>query len=272
MDQIKRVKRVPHLYERCYQTAAGERRPKYYGIFTCKLKRKRRVFPLGGNLEAAKEALALLLADNIKGNGKDFDAEREYEKRGYTFSEWADEYFAKKVDPEKHAGGVEREKLSYKMLKAFFGDMLLREIKRSNIMEYRAKRLQDPVLTHGKPVMLDGKVKTVSFVTVNRELAFLRFTLNMAEDDEIIEVAPKFESKEKNSLIKSEKERKRDRIASEDEYRALLGNMKRPAQRVLIALYETAMRLNEVIKLPLTYVDEKAGFIRLPAAYVRHPI
>jgi len=268
MDQIKRVKRVPHLYERCYQTAAGERRSKYYGIFTCKLKRKRRVFPLGGNLEAAKEALALLLADNIKGNGKDFDAEREYEKRGYTFSEWADEYFAKKVDPEKHAGGVEREKLSYKMLKAFFGDMLLREIKRSNIMEYRAKRLQDPVLTHGKPVMLDGKVKTVSFVTVNRELAFLRFTLNMAEDDEIIEVAPKFKSKEKNSLIKSEKERKRDRIASEDEYRALLGNMKRPAQRVLIALYETAMRLNEVIKLPLTYV----GFIRLPAAYVRHPI
>ena len=40
-------------------------------------------------------------------------------------------------------------------------------------------------------------------------------------------------SKGKNSLIKSEKERKRAGIASEDEYRALLGNMKRPAQRVL---------------------------------------
>jgi len=83
MDQIKRVKRVPHLYERCYQTAAGERRSKYYGIFTCKLKRKRRVFPLGGNLEAAKEALALLLADNIKGNGKDL-MPRENTRKGVT--------------------------------------------------------------------------------------------------------------------------------------------------------------------------------------------
>lgn len=93
--------------------------------------------------------------------------------------------------------------------------------------------------------------------------------LNMAEDDEIIEAALKFKSKRRNSLIKSEKEPKRDRTASGDEYRALLGNMKRPAPRVLIALYETAMRLNEVIRLPLTYSDEKAGFIRLPAAYVR---
>jgi len=225
-------------------------------------------FSIGRQSRSSQGSVGAVAGGQYQRQWQGLDAEREYEKRGYTFSEWADEYFAKKVDPEKHAGGVEREKLSYKMLEACFGDMLLREIKRSNIMEYRAKRLQDPVLTHGKPVMLDGKVKTVSFVTVNRELAFLRFTLNMAEDDEIIEVAPKFKSKEKNSLIKSEKERKRDRIASEDEYRALLGNMKRPAQRVLIALYETAMRLNEVIKLPLTYV----GFIRLPAAYVRHPI
>ena len=269
MDQIKRVKRAPHLYERRYQTASGEWRSKYYAIFTCKLKRKRRVFPLGGNLDAAKEALALLLADNIKGDGKDFDAQKENEKRGYTFSEWADEYFARKVDPEKHAGGVEREKLSYKLLKGFFGNMLLSEIKRGKIMEYRTKRLQDPIMTHGKPIMIDGRAKTVSFATVNRELAFLRFMLNMAEDDEIIEVAPKFKSKGKNSLIKSEKDRKRDRVATEDEYRALLGNMRRPSQRVLIGLYETAMRANEVLKLPWTFVDEKAGFIRLPAPYVK---
>src|SRR5262249_20424182 len=179
MDQIKRVKRVPHLYERCYQTAAGERRSKYYGIFTCKLKRRRRVFPLGGDLDAAKEALALLRADNVK--AKDFDADKEKQRRGYTFSEWSDEYFAKKVDPEKHAGGVEREKRSYKALKPFFGNILLSEIKRSTIMEYRARRLLDPIMRRGKPVVIEGKFKTISFVTVNRELAFLRFMLNMAE-------------------------------------------------------------------------------------------
>jgi integrase len=270
MEQIKRVKRVPHLYERCYQTASGEWRSKYYGIFTCKLKRKRRVVPFGGNLNTAKEALALVLAENVKGEGKDFDdAERENEKRGYTFTEWCDEYFAKKIDPEKHAGGVDREQRSYKILKPFFGNKLLPEIKRSTIMEYRAKRLQDPIVRRGKAVMVDGKVKTISFVTVNRELSFLRMMLNMAEDDEIIEAAPKFKSKGKNTLIKSEKDRKRDRTATDEEYRALLANMERPAQRVLIALYETAMRVNEVIKLPLTYLDEKAGFIRLPAAYVK---
>jgi len=45
-----------------------------------------------------------------------------------------------------------------------------------------------------------------------------------------------------NALIKSEKNRKPDRVASDEEYQALLDNMRRPAQRVLIAQYESAMR------------------------------
>src|SRR5262252_39373 len=50
---------------------------------------------------------------------------------------------------------------------------------------------------------------------------------------------------------------------------ALLDNTSRPVQRVLIALYETAMRSSEVIGLTWPMVDEKAGFIRLPADYVK---
>jgi integrase len=164
---------------------------------------------------------------------------------------------------------VERENRSYKTLKPFFGNLLLPEIKRSTIMEYRTKRLQDPIMRRGKPVMIDGEAKTVSFVTINREMAFLRFMLNMAKDDEIIEAAPKFKSRGKNTLIKSEKDGKRDRVATGEEYRGLLDNMRRPAQRVLIALYETAMRANEAIRLPWAYVDEKTGFIRLPKEYVK---
>jgi hypothetical protein len=79
--------------------------------------------------------------------------------------------------------------------------------------------------------MIDGEAKTVSFVTINREMAFLRFMLNMAKDDEIIEAAPKFKSRGKNTLIKSEKDGKRDRVATGEEYRGLLDNMRRPAQR-----------------------------------------
>ena len=102
----------------------------------------------------------------------------------------------------------------------------------------------------------------MSFPTVNRELAFLRYLLNMAADDGIIEAAPSVN-------LKTEKDRKRDRVASEKEYKSLLVNMPRPAQRVLIALYETAMRANEVLRLPWNMIDEKAGFIRLPADYVK---
>ena len=45
--------------------------------------------------------------------------------------------------------------------------------------------------------------------------------------------------------------------------------MPRSAVRVLTALNLTAMRVNEVTNLPWSFVDEKAGLIRLPAAYVK---
>jgi hypothetical protein len=131
MDQkLKRVKRVEHLYERAYRTASGEKRVKFYAIFTCKLKHKRRVIALGGDFDAAKEELAQLLADNLRGDGKDFDAVGEPQQQGLTFREWAQDYFKNKIDPTRKAGGLERERRSYKPLLAFFGDMLLTDIKR----------------------------------------------------------------------------------------------------------------------------------------------
>ena len=45
--------------------------------------------------------------------------------------------------------------------------------------------------------------------------------------------------------------------------------MPRPSVRVLTGLNLTAMRVNEVINLPWSFVDEKVGFIRLPASYVK---
>ncbi|MBI1997963.1 MAG: tyrosine-type recombinase/integrase [Deltaproteobacteria bacterium] len=69
--------------------------------------------------------------------------------------------------------------------------------------------------------------------------------------------------------LKTEKDRKRDRVASEQEYKSLLDNMPRPTQRVLLALYDTAMRATEVLRLPWNMIDEKAGIIRLPAGNVK---
>jgi len=113
-------------------------------------------------------------------------------------------------------------------------------------------------MRRGKPVA-DTKIK---FSTVNRELAFLRYLLNLAADDDIIEKVPRIK-------LKSEKELKRDGIITDDEYRALLDSTARPVQRVVIVLYETAMPSGETINLTGAMVDEKAGCIRLPAHYVK---
>src|SRR5262249_24152959 len=86
--------------------------------------------------------------------------------------------------------------------------------------------------------------------------------LRLAEDDGIIEQAPRIK-------LKSETEFKRERTASAEEHSALLAGAARPVQRVLICLQETAMRINEVLRLTWNHVDEKAGFIRLPASYVK---
>jgi integrase len=223
----------------------------YYARFT-DWKGKQRAFPLGSELKTARDELTIYEARNIR--REDFDADKQ-NKRGLTFSEWAGIYFRDKIDPEKRAGGIDREKRSFKALEPFFGDMELSAITRSKVMEYRAKRGQDPIIRREKIV----QGKRLSFATINRELAFLRFLLNLAEDDGIIERAPKIK-------LPTEKDRKRDRIASEEEYNELLSQMKRPAQRVLIGLYETAARVNELLRIRWDqHVDERAGFIRLKA-------
>src|ERR1044071_9300356 len=137
-------------------------------------------------------------------------------------------------------------------------------------MQCRNKRLQEPVMRRGKVVMLDGKPRLPMFLTINRELALLRSLLNLAEEDGVIETAPRFTSKNgKNALIKSERDFARKRVCSTEEFTALCEHMPRAAVRVLTALNLTAMRVNEVINLPWSFVDEKAGFIRLPGSYVK---
>lgn len=128
----QKVKNKPKMHRRRYETASGERRELLYGRFTCKLKGKRRCIPLGSDMEAAEIELRRILTDNA--NGKDFDAVEDSHKQGLTFREWADDYFQNKIDPGRHAGGIEREKRSYKALKPFFGDMLLADITRSTLM------------------------------------------------------------------------------------------------------------------------------------------
>jgi hypothetical protein len=73
-----------HLYRRQYQTAGGEWSTLFYVIFT-DWKKKRRTFPVGSELKAAREELTVLEARNIR--KEDFDKDKT---RGLTLFPWID--------------------------------------------------------------------------------------------------------------------------------------------------------------------------------------
>jgi integrase len=153
-------------------------------------------------------------------------------------------------NPDMRASSVDREKRSFALLDRFFGDLPLAEITKSRILEYRKKRAAEGVC----------------FVTVNRELRFLGKLLNADQEPPIIETVPRLK-------LPSEASRARTGTVDPEEYTAILSHMKRPAQRYLIALYETSMRRDEPLALTWDKVDLKAGLIRLPPEDVkeRHP-
>ncbi len=138
------------------------------------------------------------------------------------------------------------------------GDLFLDQIDEAVIDDYRDKRQREPITKHGKPL----KDTRISHSTVNRELAILRLLLRLAKRKNKIKVVPNFN-------LQSEKSLKRDRTATEEEYSAILANMPRHYQRPLIGLYETAMRVNELLSLTWDRVSEKDGFVRLKAEDVK---
>jgi integrase len=243
-----------HLYRRQYQTAGGEWSTLYYGIFT-DWQGIRRTFPFGNDLQDARDALGELRNRN---KGKyDWDAEKkraeDRRRRAVTLSQWGNTYFDHGLSPnELRPGSSDREKRAFALLEPFFGDLPLADIKKSTALEYRKNR----------------KAEGVGFVTVNRELSFLRKLLNVAADQEppLLETVPRFK-------LPNETGQARTRTIDAEEFAAILAHMRRPAQRYLIALYETSMRLNEPMKLKWDMVDLKAGLVRLPAEVVKekHP-
>lgn len=170
-QKIERVGK--HLYKRSYQTTTGQWTTNFYGCFK-DWSGKRRTFPLGSDLKTARNELKVYEARNIR--REDFDADKAKAKQGITFSEWAGIYFKEKVNSDKGQSGVEREHRSYKKLEPFFGPMLLSEIRKANINEYRQKRLQGYAqrqgdwgqtdkLSHGQP---RTGLPTVSFESRGR--------------------------------------------------------------------------------------------------------
>jgi integrase len=230
---------VKHLYRRQYQTAGGNWSTIYYAIFT-DWKGKRRKFAVGSELGPAKEALALYQARNVK--REDFDADKVKPQQGMILSEWLDCY----LELVKHMPSAGTKRAQCIPLKRLLGSIPVDEINRVRIMEYKTRRLVEPIMRHGEGI--EGT--RIQGATVNREISCLINALNLAADQGIGEGAPK---------VKKERETARERTLTEAEYVAILNVSPRWLQRVLVAANETG--IDQGVLLKLTWDCVGAGLI-----------
>jgi integrase len=241
-----------HLYRRQYQTAGGDWRSKFYGIFT-DWKGKRRKFSLGTDEKNARQGLTIRLADNLK--KVDFDKERDDRNaRQLTFAKWADRCLeadrerTKRTDSEAlEVSSWERDSRSCDHLRRLLGDLPLAEITSLKIEGYISTRTQEGIIRGSK----QSKTIKVSRSTVANELATLRKYLRRAVP-EWLHVMP---------AMKLPKKGERNRVLNADEYQKLLIAAPLWFRRVLIVAFETCLSQGDLLRLTDDMVDEKAGVI-----------
>jgi len=120
-------------------------------------------------------------------------------------AEWLDRY----LELTKHTPSWDTKNAQSAHLRRLMGSLPLPQVSRVRIMEYKQRRLSEPLLRHGRPV----KDTSIMGSTVNREVSCLITALNLAADEGLCDGAPR---------IKKERETPRDRILTDDEYKALL--------------------------------------------------
>jgi len=224
---------VKHLYRRQYQTSGGDWSTVYYAVFKC-WDKKRRWFPVGDNLKAAREGLTLRLADNMKRH--DFDAQKQARQtakiKPMTVGEWLDKY----LELVKAMPSYVNKKAQCAHLKRLLGHLPLSEVSKVKIMEYKNRRGSECLVRHGEKI--EGtKIKGA---TVNREVSCLMAALNLAADDGLCEEPPR---------VKKEREVSRAKTITDAQYKALLDCSPRWLQRIIIAANESAIDRGVLLRL-----------------------
>ena len=234
-----------HLYKRVYQQSDGDWSTRYYVIFVGH-DGKRRTFPAGENLNDARDELGRLRRLDL---GRfDFDAEkREREQakvKAMTLNEWLDRYLSLMKNRPSYA--INTAQCAH--VKRLLGHLPLSEVSKVRVMEYKQRRLTEPIIRNAKPV----KGTIVQGGTVNREVACLIAALNLAAEEGLCDGAPR---------IKKEREVTRDRTLTDKEYGSILDASPRWLQRVVIAANETALDRGSLVTL--TWDCVKDGLIVL---------
>jgi hypothetical protein len=151
---------------------------------------------------------------------EDFDAQKI---QGVTFRAWRVRAISQRKSIPRNMPAEWSAKGDHLNLEPFFGDLRLAEIRRTKSMEYRTKRLNEPIMRRGKPALIYRATKKYhSRRSIGNSHSYVSCE-TLPKDDGLIEQAPKFKGKRPNAMIKSEKARKRDRVASDAEYQAAVG-------------------------------------------------
>jgi integrase len=227
-----------HLTVQHYTTRRGVRRTLYYVRFT-DWKGIRRKVPVGADLTVAKQRRDQLLGQNVLRHDFDQDAAPP---PGLTLAAWLERCVALR----QHKRSLAKDRTSVRYLLAFFGShCALEQLTTSQIEAYKQARLQQP----------DRYGRLPKPATINRELAFLRWALRLAADDQLIERLPRIH------LLEEQNER--DRTISDTEFRAIYVEMAPQGRPVLTALRETGMRVSEVLGLRWSHVSLTEGWFDL---------
>jgi len=189
-----------HFYKRQYESASGDWITLYYARFVCRLKKKRRIFPLGSELAAAKDKLKKLEAQDV--DRYDFDLGRQRAPKEqkppegkprdgkiepFTFAEWSEVYLT--FDDVKRKRSLATDLTLIRLhLRPFFGAMLLTEIARETLRRYVDSRTGATSIRRGSPSKVGIKRGTVS-----NELSLLRRMLRVAQREEYKVIVPSFE-------------------------------------------------------------------------------
>lgn len=147
-------------------------------------------------------------------------------------------------------------KKQLEMLEGYFGERTLRSLTYGAIRQFRADRFKAKTKAGGQR----------SIATVDRELALLRRMLNVATAEGWLMVNP---FKQGAALVNSSDEKKRERIITQAEEKALLAACNAPKRAhlraIIIAALDTGCRRGELLKLRWEDVDFQTGEITLVA-------
>lgn len=142
-----------------------------------------------------------------------------------------------------------------KVFRECFGKRKLKSITYDDLRSFRLKRLNTSTHQSGQR----------SITTVNRELAYLRRVLNIAERNGWIKKNP---FKLGDALIHASDEKKRERILTREEEKKLLDECVYPRAHlrpIIIAALDTGCRLGELLKMRWKDIDFENQIIILQA-------